>query len=54
MAVQAFVTLALMSSLATQIILASLVTRFPLQFVLSSEWILTVICSIGNAVSGKI
>jgi len=51
MAVQAFVTLAFMASLATQIMLAMLVTRFPLQFVLNSEWILSVVCALGNAAS---
>ncbi|OXA57364.1 uncharacterized protein LOC110846463 [Folsomia candida] len=50
MAVQAFMTLALIVSLGTQLILALLVTRWPLQIVLDYEWILTMGSCIGNAI----
>jgi len=51
MAVQALMTLALVFSLGTQIILAFLVMRWPLQIVLDYEWILTMGCFIGNGVA---
>ena len=51
MTVQAFYTLGFMGSFGTQIILAFLVTRWPLSIVLSSEWILVLICCIGNGVT---
>lgn len=54
MAVQAFMTLALIISLATQIMLALLVTRWPLQIILDNEWVLTMGCCIGNAITGKL
>lgn len=53
MAVQAFMTLALIVSLGTQLILALLVTRWPLQIVLDYEWILTMGSCIGNAICGQ-
>lgn len=53
MAVQAFMTLALITSFGTQIILALLVMRWPLQLVLDYEWILTMGCCIGNGICGE-
>jgi len=49
LAVQTFFTLAFMASLATQILLASLVVRWPLGLVIQNEWILTFISCLGNA-----
>jgi len=51
MAVQAFFTLALIISLGTQIMLALLVTRWPLQIILDNEWVLTMGCCIANGVT---
>ena len=53
MAVQAFLTLALIFSLATQIVIALLVTRWPLQIVLDNEYVMTMVCCVGNAVAGE-
>lgn len=54
MAVQSFFTLAFMSSLATQIILAALVIRWPLGLIIQNEWILTLLTCLGNAATGTI
>jgi len=53
MTVQAFYTLGFMGSFGTQIILAFIVTRWPLKFIISMEWLLTLICCIANGVTGK-
>lgn len=49
LAIQLFVTLAFLLSFGSQVIIALIVTRYPLHFVLVSEWILTVIVFLCNA-----
>nr|CAD7574217.1 unnamed protein product [Timema californicum] len=51
MVVQAFVTLALMLSFTSQIIIALELVRWPLEFVLMYEWLLSGIAFICNAVA---
>jgi hypothetical protein len=53
MVVQAFVTLALMASMFSQLVLALILVRFPLQFVLMYEWMLSSVCFVCNATAGK-
>lgn len=53
MAVQAFYTMGFMSCFGTQLVLALLVTRLPLNFVLRNEPFLTLVSCIGNAATGK-
>lgn len=53
MAVQAFVTLALMFSLSAQILLACVIVRWPLRTVLQYEWIFVSLSFILVAVSSK-
>jgi hypothetical protein len=54
MVVQAFVTLALMLSFSSQIIIALELMRWPLEFVLLYEWLLSGIAFICNAVAGNL
>jgi hypothetical protein len=53
MVVQAFVTLALMLSFSSQIIIALELIRWPLEFVLLYEWLLSGIAFICNALAGN-
>jgi hypothetical protein len=53
MVVQAFVTLALMLSFSSQIIIALELIRWPLDFVLLYEWLLSGIAFVCNAVAGN-
>lgn len=53
MVVQAFVTLALMLSFSSQIIIALELIRWPLEFVLLYEWLLSAIAFICNALAGN-
>jgi hypothetical protein len=54
MVVQAFVTLALMLSFSSQIIIALELMRWPLEFVLLYEWLLSGIAFVCNAVAGNL
>lgn len=54
MVVQAFVTLALMLSFSSQIIIALELMRWPLEFVLLYEWILSGIAFVYNALAGNL
>jgi hypothetical protein len=54
MVVQAFVTLALMLSFSSQIIIALELIRWPLEFVLLYEWLLSGIAFICNALAGNL
>jgi hypothetical protein len=51
MVVQAFYTLAFISTFSTQIVLGFLVTRWPLKFVLSTEMFMTFACCCANGAS---
>uniref|UniRef100_A0A1B6DPT9 EXPERA domain-containing protein n=1 Tax=Clastoptera arizonana TaxID=38151 RepID=A0A1B6DPT9_9HEMI len=51
LAIQAWMTLAFLLSFGSQIIIAGIVVRFPLNFVLHYEWLLTGIIFLCNAVS---
>lgn len=51
MIVQTFVTLALMLSFSSQIIIALELIRWPLEFVLMYEWMLSGIACVGNALA---
>jgi hypothetical protein len=53
MVVQAFVTLALMLSFSSQVIIALELIRWPLEFVLLYEWLLSGIAFICNALAGN-
>jgi hypothetical protein len=53
MIVQAFVTMAFIVSFCTQLLIALELVRWPLNFVLEYEWLLSGICCIGNLVSGE-
>jgi hypothetical protein len=53
MVVQAFVTLALMLSFSSQIIIALELIRWPLEFILLYEWLLSGIAFICNALAGN-
>lgn len=52
MAVQGFVTIALMLSFSAQVLVALIVVRWPLQFVLRYEWMLSSIAFFCNAIAG--
>jgi hypothetical protein len=52
MAVQAFVSLALIPSFAAQIIIAMVVTRFPLS-IMRQEWLLIGIAAVMQAIVGQ-
>lgn len=49
MAVQAFVTIALMLSFSSQVVIAAILVRWPLKFVLRYEWVLSSIALMCNA-----
>lgn len=53
LAVQAFVTISFLLSFGAQAIMACQLCRWPLEFVLQYEWILTAINFIAVAVTGK-
>lgn len=53
MAVQAFVTLALMLSLTAQVLLACVIVRWPLRTVLRYEWIFVSVAFVLVALSSK-
>ncbi|RZF34438.1 hypothetical protein LSTR_LSTR012189 [Laodelphax striatellus] len=51
LAVQLFVTLAFLLSFGSQVIIALVVVRYPLNFILDYEWLLTIIVAVCNAVA---
>lgn len=53
MTVQAFVTMAFILSFSSQFLIALELVRWPLNFVLEYEWLLSAICFIGNATASK-
>jgi hypothetical protein len=53
MVVQTCVTLALILSFFSQVVVAGIVCRYPLNFILEFEWLLSGICFISQVACGN-